>query len=135
MKLSDLQEELSKDVPIDQTKLVYEAANSPVVYSKWAIKFSNAKKEITALEAKKKKLLKAKLDYYSGRGDEISMDRYERSEMKTVLSGDQEILKIDTAIEYWQIILNFIGDAMDTIKSRGFAIKHIIDIRSFEEGR
>lgn len=136
MKLEDLNEELKSDLVIDSTKLQYESANNPVLYGKWAVKLSAIRKEMLRIEASKKTAIKQKLDYYSGRGDgdEFSMDRYERSEMKTVLSADKEVLRIDTSLQYWGILLEFCRDAMDAIKSRGFAIKHIIDMRKFEAG-
>ena len=91
MKLEDLQEELKQDLIIDSTKLQYESANNPVLYGKWLTKLSAIRKEMLRIEASKKSALKQKLDYYTGRGDgdEFSMDRYEKSEMKTVLSGTQ----------------------------------------------
>ena len=136
MKLEDLQEELKQDLIIDSTKLQYESANNPVLYGKWLTKLSAIRKEMLRIEASKKSALKQKLDYYTGRGDgdEFSMDRYEKSEMKTVLSADKEVLRIDTSLQYWGILLEFCRDAMDAIKSRGFSIKHIIDMRRFEAG-
>lgn len=137
MKLEDLQEELKKDVFIDSTKLQYEAANNVMLYSKWLNKHSSIKKEILRIDAQKKVALKARLDYYSGRGDgdEFSMDRYEKSEMKTVLSADKDVLKVDTSLQYWGILLDFCSGALDAIKSRGFAIKQIQDMRAFEAGK
>ncbi|AVR55373.1 recombination, repair and ssDNA binding protein [Enterobacter phage vB_Ent31] len=136
MKLEELQEELKQDLIIDSTKLQYESANNPVLYGKWLTKLSAIRKEMLRIEASKKSALKQKLDYYTGRGDgdEFSMDRYEKSEMKTVLSADKEVLRIDTSLQYWGILLEFCRDAMDAIKSRGFSIKHIIEMRKFEAG-
>lgn len=137
MRLEDLQEELKTDVFIDSTKLQYEAANNVTLYSKWLNKHSSIRKEMLRIEAQKKTALKARLDFYSGRGDgdEFSMDRYEKSEMKTVLSADKDILKVDTSLQYWGILLEFCSGALDAIKSRGFSIKHIQDMRAFEAGK
>ncbi|QQG32199.1 recombination, repair and ssDNA binding protein [Citrobacter phage CkP1] len=137
MKLEELQEELKQDLVLDSTKLQYEAANNPVLYGKWLNKHSAIRKEMLRIEAQKKSALKKKLDYYTGRGDgdEFSMDRYEKSEMKTVLGADSEVLKIETGLQYWGILLEFCSGAMDAIKSRGFAIKHVIEMRQFEAGK
>jgi hypothetical protein len=137
LKLEDLQNELKTDLQLDSTKLQYEAANNPVLYGKWLNKHSAIRKEMLRIETQKKSALKKKLDYYTGRGDgdEFSMDRYEKSEMKTVLSADSEVLKIDTSLQYWGILLEFCSGAMDAIKSRGFAIKHVIEMRQFEAGK
>lgn len=134
MKLSDLEEELKRDLVLDRTKLIFEAANNPVIYGKWIAKYSNIKKEILALNAQRKKAHKDKLDYYTGRSDDVCMDRYERSELKVVLSADETILHIETKIELLTISLEFCSNAIEAIKNRGFAIKNVIDLRKFESG-
>lgn len=135
MTLEELQTELKDDLVLNTAQLQLEAAENVNLYCKWSTKYSNIRKNMLALEAKRKKATKTKLDYYSGRGDEVSMDRYERSEMKTVLSGDSEILSVETKLQYYTIMLEFCGNALDAIKSRGFAIKNIIDLRQFEAGK
>lgn len=137
MKLEELQEELKTDVAIDSTKLQYEAANNVNLYSKWLNKHSLIRKEMLRIETQKKTALKSRLDFYTGRGDgdEFSMDRYEKSEMKTVLAADKDVLKVETSLQYWGILLEFCSGALDAIKSRGFAIKHIQDMRAFEAGK
>lgn len=135
MKLEDLQNELDQDVKIDFTKLQFEAANNPTLYSKWLRKHSNIRKEILREESIAKKAKKVKLDYYSGRGDDMCMDRYERSEMKTVLEGDADLVKTNARLQYWHILLEFCSGALDAIKSRGFSIKHIQEMRQFEAGQ
>lgn len=134
MKLEDLQTELDKDLEIDYTKLELEAGNNPKLYGKWLRYYSNCKKEMLVIEAKKKRALKNRLDYYTGRADEVSTDLYEKSEMKTVLSADSEIVKVDAIMNYWMIMMDFCGSAMDAVKSKGFSVKHIIDLRKFESG-
>ncbi|QFR56144.1 recombination repair protein [Serratia phage Muldoon] len=136
MKLEDLNDQLDNDLKIDSSKLQWEASNNPLVYSKWLRVYSAIKKEILAQEAAKKVLVKKRLDYYTGRSDdEISMVSYEKSEMKTVMSADSEILKIETKLQYYMILLDFATRALDIVKSRGFSIKHMIDIRSLEAGQ
>ncbi|ARW57613.1 hypothetical protein [Serratia phage X20] len=136
-KLEAFQDELDKDLRIDSTKLQYEAANNPVLYGKWLRLHSTCRKEILRIEAQKKTALKRRLDYYTGRGEpgeEVCMDTYEKSEMKMVLSADSNVLKVETQLQYWGILLEFCSSAMDAVKARGFSIKHILDIRVFEAG-
>lgn len=137
MRLEELQDELDTDLFIDSTKLQYETANNVKLYSKWLRKHSFIRKEMLRIETQKKTSVKKRLDYYSGRGDgdEFSMDRYEKSEMKTVLAADSEILKVETSLQYWGILLEFCSGALDAVKSRSFALKHIQDMRAFEAGQ
>lgn len=132
--LKKLQEEYNKDIKINPGNIQYEAANNPVLYSKWLNIYSDTKHAILAAELKKRKILKDRLDFYTGRGDQACMTLYEKSEMKTVIQADEEILKIDASIELNGIILDYLSKCIDNIKSRGFAIKNIIEIRKFENG-
>ena len=134
MKLEDLQQELDEDLILDHTKLEYESGKNPVLYGKWLRHYSDCKRQILKYDIKKRQAIKEKLDYYTGRSDEVSMVRYEKSEMKTVLSADDEILKVDTTLQYWNILLDFCSSAMEAIKGKGFAIKNAIEIRKFEAG-
>lgn len=132
--LKKIQEQYSTDIKIDFGKLQYEAANNPVLYSKWLNTYTDTKHAILAAELKKRKILKERLDYYTGRGNTACMTLYEKSEMKTVIQADEEILKIDASIELNTIVLDFLSKALDNIKSRGYSIKNMIDIRKFENG-
>ncbi|WJZ28088.1 UvsY-like recombination mediator [Serratia phage 92A1] len=135
MKLEELQDALDSDLKIDGTKLQLEAANNPLLYSKWLRTYSDIKKSLAALDAKRKTALKLRLDYYTGRSDgEVCMTSYERSEMKIVLGADGDVLKIDTLIAYYTNLLDFATKALDVVKSRGFSIKHMIDLRQLESG-
>lgn len=134
MKLEDLNTELEKDLKIDLTKLQYEASNNPVLYGKWIRIYSDIKKNLLVHENAKKKALKSRLDHYTGRGDEACMDVYEKSEMKTVLSADKEVIKVETTYQYWLLLLDIASKALDAIKARGFSIKHALECRQFEAG-
>lgn len=134
MSLEKLQNEYDSDIKIDGSKLQFEASNNPVLYSKWLRKYSSIKQEILKLELNKRKILKERLDFYTGRSNEACLYVYEKSEMKTVILADEEILKIDAKIQIYEIMLDYISKAVDNIKSRGYAIKNMIDIRKFENG-
>ncbi|EAR4491677.1 recombination mediator protein UvsY [Salmonella enterica] len=136
MDLNDLKDQLDSDVKIDATKLQWEALNNPVVYSKWLRIYSEAKREIVALEAKKKKALKDRLDFYTNRKDDAwNPIEYEKSEMKVVMAADEIIIKLDTKISYYSLIVELAARAMDIIKGRGYAINQAIKIRELESGK
>ncbi|EBU8555327.1 single-stranded DNA-binding protein [Salmonella enterica subsp. enterica serovar Telelkebir] len=135
MNLDDLKDQLDADVKIDPTKLQHEAANNPLVYSKWLRIYGDAKREIIALEAKKKKALKERLDYYTNRSDNWCSVEYEKSEMKVVMAADSIILQSETKIAYYTLIMDFASKAMDIIKGRGYAINQMIKIRELESGK
>ena len=97
MDLNELKDQLDNDVKIDATKLQWEALNNPVVYSKWLRVYSEAKREIIALEAKKKKATKNKLDFYTNRSDSWCREEYSTSELKVVMPADSAGTSHETA--------------------------------------
>lgn len=136
MDLNQLRDKLDNDIKIDATKLQYEAGNNPVIYANWLKIYGEAKKEIIALDAKRKKAMKNRLDFYTNRSDDgwCSVE-YDKSELKVVMAADDDILPLDTKIAYYQMIFDFASKALDIIKSRGFAIKNMIELRALESGR
>ncbi|MGL4523047.1 MAG: recombination mediator protein UvsY [Bacilli bacterium] len=135
MTLTELKDELTKDLPINLTDLQYEAANNPVLHGKWLRYLVELKVQQKKLSNDKVKALKARLDYYTGRGDEICLDQYDKTELRSVIPADTDVMKADTAMAVIEIMIEFCKGALDGVKNRGFAIKHIIDQRVLESGR
>ncbi|EEO7198793.1 single-stranded DNA-binding protein [Salmonella enterica] len=135
MKLEELNEQLTKDLEVDQTKLSIELSKNPLLHARWLRVYNEARREIISLEAKKKKLLKDKIDYYSNRGDEFCPFEYSTSELKIVLNADSELLPVDTKIEYYTMIADFANKALDAVKGRGYAINNMVKLRELESGK
>ncbi|EAR1639604.1 single-stranded DNA-binding protein [Salmonella enterica] len=135
MKLEELNEQLTKDLEVDQTKLSLELSKNPLLHARWLRVYNEARREIISLEAKKKKLLKDKIDYYSNRGDEFCPFEYSTSELKIVLNADSELLPVDTKIEYYTLIADFANKALDAVKGRGYAINNMVKLRELESGK
>ncbi|EMN7886468.1 recombination mediator protein UvsY [Salmonella enterica] len=135
MKLEELNEQLTKDLEIDQTKLSIELSKNPLLHARWLRVYNEARREIISLDAKKKKLLKDKIDYYSNRGSEFCPFEYSTSELKAVLNADAELLPVDTKIEYYTLIADFANKALDAIKGRGYAINNMVKLRELESGK
>lgn len=135
MKIEELNEQLTRDLEVDPTQLMNESAKNPLLHARWLKVYNEARREIIALEARRKKLLKDKIDYYTNRGDEFCPFEYSTSEMKAVLNADNELLPVDTKIEYYSLIADFARQAIDAIKGRGYSINNMVKLRELESGR
>lgn len=136
MTLNELKEELNKDLPINQLQLQSEAANNPVLYGKWLQYLTELKLQHKKLSNQKAKAMKDRLMYYTGRHDtDVCLDEFDKTELRTVLPADEMVMKADTEMTVIEIVIKFCEGALDSIKNRGFAIKHIVDIRMLESGR
>lgn len=131
--LEQLQQELAEDIKINLIGLQQQIANNPYLYSKWLNYFQNVKFLMKQAENEKSRTLKARLDYYTGR-EGICMESYEKSELKIVLAADTELQKADQKLYVLSLKLDFIREALEAIKQRGFALKNILDRDKFEQG-
>ena len=135
MKIEELNEQLTKDLEINPAQLLVESSKNPIIHARWLKVLNDARREIIALEAKKKKLLKDKIDYYTNRGNEFCPFEYTNSELKIVLNADAELLPIDTKIDYYSLVADFANKALDAIKGRGYAINNMVKLRELESGK
>lgn len=132
-QLEQLQQELTDDIKISLIGLQAQIANNPYLYQKWVNYYTNVKMLVKVAENEKSRILKARLDYYTGR-EGICMESYEKSELKIVLAADTDLQKADSKLYVLNLKLDFIREALEAIKQRGFALKNIIDQNKFENG-
>lgn len=135
MTLDDLKKELEQDLPIKLTDMQHEAATNPVIYGKWLRYLSELKMQHKKASNDKVKATRDRFNFYTGRGDDICLDQYDKSELRIILPADDEVLKADSKMAILEIMIDLCKGALDAIKNRGFAIKAIIEQRQLESGR
>lgn len=135
MTLEELKKELETDLPINLTDLQWEAANNPVLYGKWLRYMSVYQIQSKKYMNEKVKAQRKTLDFYTGRGDDISVDHYDKTELRTIIPSEKEVMEADTKMEVSEIMVGFCKEALNAIKQRGFSIKAIIEQRQLEAGK
>lgn len=136
LKLEELQQELEEDCKITTTNLQSEASRIPVIWSKWLRYHSDGKKKLIQLQAEKEATIKDRMLFYTGRHDSAMSDVVYTgaSEIKIAISGDPAVLKVNKLIQYYEMIGDFTGKALDIIKNKSYAIKNMVEIRKLESG-
>lgn len=136
MTLDDLKKELEQDLPITLTDMQYEAANNPILYGKWLRYLAQFRLDHKKASNEKVKASSERFKFYTGRSeDDICPDHYDKTELRIIMPADETIMKADTKMAYLEIMIEFAKGALDAIKNRGFAIKHVIEQRQLEAGR
>ena len=69
MNLSDLRQMVSEDMAIDDTELDIESLRTPQLHNKYLNLFHDERLRLTQQEEEFKKLLRLKLEYYTGKMD------------------------------------------------------------------
>lgn len=134
MTLDEMTAELEQDLPLKLTQMQTEAANNPVLYGKWSRYRAALQKERIKIAADLKEANKAAMMFNTGRGDDVCMEVFTPTELKSVIPADPEVLRQAKALELVDAKLELCYNAMDAIRQRGFSIKTITELRKMENG-
>ena len=129
--IEQYQEELQKDMHIDELNVTQVAHILPYIKHKWVARLINAKIKIYKLEKLKKdskEQLIFKIKETSTNQSLLSIDRsIDNSE-----DYKKNISKIDEEIENLKIIVLYLEKIENIFKSMTFDIKNIIDLNKLE---
>ena len=144
MKLSEVQEEWTRDAPIDETNLGHEAARVPILHAKY----------ITVLSKTKLQLRKAESDYYNTRRlkykyfrGEMTREELEqegwvqfqgnkplKNEMDELLQCDEHLVALEDKVEYFKTMIYTLEQIIRSLNSRTWDIKSGIEWAKFTNG-
>ena len=140
MNLEEIEKLWEEDSYIDPDNLHLESIKIPNLHSKYFKIYNNLallrkKEENNFLELQKEKWL-----YYSGKADpEVYKQkpfdhRVLKSDLDKYLDADEELIRSNTKIEYYNIMIKFLESIIKSIENRSFAIKNSIDFMKFIGG-
>lgn len=140
MNLDEIEKLWEKDSQIDPDNLHIESTKIPTLHSKYFQIYNNLsllrkKEENIFLELQKEKWL-----YYSGKAEpevykEKPFDhRVMKSDLDKYMNSDEELIRSNTKIEYYNIMMKFLESILKNIENRNFMIKNHIDFIKFTAG-
>lgn len=143
MDTNDIAAIWAKDSPIDETNLVGESKNIPVLHSKYYNLFYREVLRVKKLKAEYKELEARKREYYDGSMAEEDLKdngwkpyqkKVLRNEVDKYIQSDKDIIKLSLTIDFHSANANFLEDIVRTIHSRNFIVKNMIDMLKFQAG-
>ena len=140
MNLDEIQALWDEDSKIDQDELHVESTKIPSLHAKYYKIYNNLNLLKKIEENKLKQLKREKWRYYTGKADpEIYIDKpfdYKvmRQDMDLYLSSDDDLIKIQTKMDYYQVMLNYLDSILKNINNRTFQIKNAIEWQKFIRG-
>ena len=140
MNLDEIEKLWKEDSTIDPDNLHLESIKIPSLHSKYFQIYNNLsllrkKEENNFLQLQKEKWL-----YYSGKSDpEVYKQkpfdhRVMKSDLYKYMNTDDELVRSNTKIEYYSIMIKFLESILKNIENRSFAIKNSIDFMKFTAG-
>lgn len=141
-KLDELLTEWSKDSNVDRTEPGRALLDIPKLHSKYLNILSHYRLLIKEADFKLSKMRRLKWEYYTGKLDQETLDKYNwqpfpyvlKSEVTTYLESDEEINKIIAQRSVYQEIVECCESIMKELHSRTFQLRSFIDYEKFIQG-
>ena len=140
MDLETLQEQVDKDLKINDTELDLESLKTPQLHNKYMKHYTKFKLMLTKAETDYSQLKRIKWEYYTGKADasvyaEKPFDlKVLRTDVDKYIESDEELIKLKQKKEYLTTVVDYLDRTIRQISNRGFTIKNAIDWRKFTSG-
>ena len=140
MNLDEIQTLWDEDSKIDEDELHTESTKVPSLHAKYYRILNNILILKKVEENKFKQLKKEKWQYYTGKADqEVYIDKpfdhkVLRQDIDKYMDADEDLIKVCSKIDYYQIMLNYLDSILKTINNRTYQIKNSIEWQQFIRG-
>jgi hypothetical protein len=140
MTLEELQEQVDKDLKINDTELDLESLKTPQLHNKYLKHYNNFKLLLTRAESDYKILKRVKWEYYTGKASpEVYKQKpfnlkIMKSDIDKYLESDEELIKAKQKIDYLETVVNYLDRTLKIIGGRDWQIRNSIEWRKFTSG-
>ena len=140
MTLEELQEQVDKDLKINDTELDLESLKTPQLHNKYLKEYNNFKLLLSRAESDYKILKRFKWEYYTGKSSpQIYKEKpfnlkIMKSDIDKYLESDEDLIKAKQRIDYLETVVNYLDRTLKTISSRDWQIRNSIEWRKFTSG-
>ena len=140
MDLEQLQEQVDKDLKINDTELDLESLKTPQLHNQYMKHLTKFKLMLSRAETEYNVLKREKWEYYTGKADasvyaEKPFDlKILRTDIDKYLDSDIDLQKQKQKVDYLSTTVDFLDRTIRQIGNRGFTIKNAIDWRKFTSG-
>ena len=140
MTLEELQEQVDKDLKINESELDLESLKTPQLHNKYLKHYNNFKLLMTRAESDYKILKRVKWEYYTGKASpEVYKQKpfnlkIMKSDLDKYLDSDEDLIKSKQKIEYLETVVNYLDRTLKIIGGRDWQIRNAIEWRKFTSG-
>ena len=140
MNIEKIQTLWDEDSKLDVDNLHTESTKIPSLHAKYYKIYNNILLLKKIEENKLKVLNKEKWQYYTGKANpEVYIDKpfdhkVIRQDMDMYLGSDDDLIKIQSKMDYFQVMLNYLDSILKSITNRTYQIKNAIEWQKFIRG-
>lgn len=144
MKLSEIQEEWTKDAKIVETDLAREALRIDELHSKYVKLYSNNRLALRKAQAEHARTRQTKRKYFLGQlsKEELKDLGWEQylfakpiaKELEEILEADEDLSKLVDRVAYHETVNATLESIMKSLGSRTFNVKNAITYIMYQDG-
>jgi len=140
MTLEELQEQVDKDLKINESELDLESLKTPQIHNKYLKHYNNFKLLMTRAESDYKILKRVKWEYYTGKASpKVYQEKpfnlkIMKSDLDKYLDSDEDLIKSKQKIQYLETVVNYLDRTLKIIGGRDWQIRNSIEWRKFTSG-
>ena len=142
MTLTEIQEQVRKDLKINDLELDIESLRIPSLHSKYLQLLTEHSLILKKTQGELNVLKRNKWIYYTGKATEetykergdLSIKLKNKDEEKTFIDADNEYRELKGKVEYYETVVDYLQEIVKSVSNRSFQIKNAIEWRKFEAG-
>jgi len=142
MTLSEIQEQVRKELKINDLELDIESLRIPSLHSKYLQLLTEHSLLLKKTQGEYAVLKRNKWIYYTGKAsDDVYKEKGDvplklktKDDEKTFIEADEEVRELKGKVEYYETVVDYLQEIDRSISNRSFQIKNAIEWRKFEAG-
>ena len=140
MDLEKLQEQVDKDLKINETELDLESLKTPQLHNTYMKHLTKYKLMLSRAESDLHTIKRDKWEYYTGKADpsvykEKPFDiKVLKADVHIYMDSDPELQKADQKVAYLNQIVKYLEQVLRSVNNRTFLIKNAIEWKKFTSG-
>jgi len=142
MTLSEIQEQVRKELKINDLELDIESLRIPSLHSKYLQLLTEHSLLLKKTLGEYAVLKRNKWIYYTGKAsDDVYKEKGDfplklktKDDEKTFIEADEEVRELKGKVEYYETVVDYLQEIVRSISNRSFQIKNAIEWRKFEAG-
>lgn len=140
MTLTELKEQVTKDLKIEADQLDFEARRTPDIHNIYSKMLMHERILLKELEREMRSLKFEKWEYYTKKAspekylEKPLLKKVLTTDVKIYLEGDSEILELQAKIDKKEEMVDFLKRVLDQVSQRTWLIRNAIDYLKFQNG-
>ena len=140
MDLSELQDQVDRDLKIDDTELDMESIRTPQLHNKYLKLYTKYSLQLKKAQDDYKILYRSKWEYYTGKADPYVYQEHPfdlkvlKADVGIYLDSDKDIQELGQKEAYIQAIVTYLEKILREINNRNWTIRNTIEWKKFLHG-